>query len=102
MISDFDTDLPKSLWPYTISYACHLKNHSPMHTLKGTTPFEKFFGKKPDLSSVRIFSCNMWVLNQDAKGKLDPCSHKFKFIGLSDETCTCWYYKPGNGKVAKS
>src|SRR5260370_2634238 len=44
----------------------------------------------------------MWVLNQDHKGKLDPRSHKYKFIGLSDETHACWYYKPANGEVAKS
>src|SRR5260370_27607394 len=43
----------------------------------------------------------MWVLNQDHKGKLDPRSHKYKFIGLSDETHACWYYKPTNGEVAK-
>src|SRR5260370_5210293 len=44
----------------------------------------------------------MWVLNQDHKGKLNPQSHKYKFIGLSDETRACWYYKPANGEVAKS
>ena len=44
----------------------------------------------------------MWVLNQGHKGKLDPCSHKYKFIGLSDETRASWYYKPENGEVAKS
>ncbi len=44
----------------------------------------------------------MWVLNQDHKGKLDPRSHKYKFLGLSDETRACWYYKPKNGEVTKS
>ena len=43
----------------------------------------------------------MWVLNQDHKGKLNPHSHKYKFLGLSDETHACWYYKPDNGEVAK-
>src|SRR6266850_4470763 len=98
----FDTELPKSLWPYAVAYTCHLKNRSSTHTLNGKTPFELFYNKKPDISSVRIFGCDMWVLNQDHKGKLDPQSHKYKFIGLSDETCTCWYYKPANGEVAKS
>ncbi len=97
----FDTELPKSLWPYAVAYACHLKNRSPTRTLNGKTPFELFYNRKPDISSVRIFGCDMWVLNQDHKGKLDPQSHKYKFIGLSDETHACWYYKPANGKVAK-
>ena len=44
----------------------------------------------------------MWVLNQGHKGKLDPHSHKYKFIGLSDKTRACWYYKLENGEVAKS
>src|SRR6266850_7071014 len=43
----------------------------------------------------------MWVLNQGYKGKLNPRSHKYKFIGLLDETRACWYYKPANGEVAK-
>ncbi len=98
----FDTDLPKSLWPYAISYSCHLKNCSLTHALKGSTPFEKFYGKKPDISSIRTFGCDIWVLNQGAKGKLDPRSNKYIFIGLSDDTHAYWYYKPRNGKVAKS
>src|SRR5260370_14929688 len=43
----------------------------------------------------------MWVLNQGHKGKLDPCSHKYKFIGLMDKTHASWYYKPENGEVGK-
>src|SRR6266436_2110689 len=76
----FDTELPKSLWPYVVAYACHLKNHSSTHALKGKTPFEMFYNKKPDISSVQIFGCDMWVLNQDHKGKLNPCSHKYKLL----------------------
>src|SRR5260370_3291971 len=98
----FDTELLKSLWPYVVAYICHLKNQSLTHALNGKTPFELFYNKKPNISSVQIFSCDMWVLNQDHKGKLNPRSHKCKFIGLLDETCACWYYKPANGKVAKS
>src|SRR5258708_29494458 len=98
----FDTELPKSLWPYVVAYACHLKNRSPTCALKEKTPVKMFYNKKPDISSVRIFGCDMWVLNQDHKGKLNPCSHKYKFLGLLDETCACWYYKPKNGEVVKS
>src|SRR5260370_39035200 len=43
----------------------------------------------------------MWVLNQGHKGKLDPHSHKYKFIGLTDKTHASWYYKPENGEVSK-
>ena len=98
----FDTNLPRSLWPHTISYSCHIKNQSLTHALKGSTPFEKFYGKKPDLSSIRTFGCDVWVLNQGTKGKLDPRSNKYVFIGLSDDTRAYWYYKPRNGEVAKS
>src|SRR5260370_38468877 len=98
----FNTDLPKSLWPHAISYSCHIKNHSLTHTLKGSTPFEKLYRKKPDLSSIRTFGCDVWVLNQGAKGKLNPRSNKYIFIGLSDDTHTYWYYRPGNSEVAKS
>src|SRR5260370_4273618 len=98
----FNTDLPKSLWPHAISYSCHIKNHSLTHALKGSSPFEQFYGKKPDLSSIQNFGCDVWVLNQGAKGKLNPRSNKYIFIGLSDDTRTYWYYKPGNGEVAKS
>ena len=73
----FDTDLPKSLWPHAVSYACYLKNQTLTHALKGITPFEEFYGKKPDLSSVQIFGCDIWVLIQDPKGKLDPRSNKY-------------------------
>ncbi len=73
-----------------------------MCALDGKTPHEMFFNSRPNISSIHIFGSDVWVLDQDQKGKLDPCSNKYKFIGLTDNTCAIFYYKPENGVIAKS
>jgi hypothetical protein len=82
----FDSKLPKTLWPYSVAYACYLKNRSPTCALDGKTPHEMFFNSRPNISSIHIFGLDVWVLDQDQKGKLDSRSNKYKFIGLTDNT----------------
>ena len=98
----FDSELPKSLWPYAVSYSIFLKNRSPTRALVNRTPYEAFFNKKPDVATIHPFGCDVWVLDQSGtKGKLDPKSNKYKFIGITEETRAFWYYK-SNGEIAKS
>jgi len=50
------------------------------------TPKEKFTGKKPDVSHLRVFGCIAYVHVPDEKrSKLDPKVEKCIFIGYSSE-----------------
>jgi hypothetical protein len=50
----FDARLPKSFWAECVSTANLSRNVIPSRVVK-CTPYELFFGKKPDVSMLRVF-----------------------------------------------
>ena len=67
------------------------------------TPHEKFFGRKPYLSHIRIFGAIAYVHNPDKKQqKLDPKSEKCILIGYSLEQKGYKCYNPSTLKVRVS
>ena len=50
-----EKNLPKSYWLKAANTTAYLMNRCTTSTLHDVTPHEKFFGKKPDLSHIRIF-----------------------------------------------
>jgi len=59
-------------------------NRTPTTTIHGMTPEEKFTGKKPNVSHLRVFGCIAYVNILDEKrSKLDPKAEKCIFIGYS-------------------
>ena len=55
--------LPLSLWAEAISCAIYTKNQSPTASIKGRTPYEVFWGRKPNISNLRVFSSQCYVHN---------------------------------------
>lgn len=51
-------------------------------------PYEKWYGRKADLSHFRVFSCMAYAYIPDAKrkGKLSKKVKKLRFIGYSLQT----------------
>ena len=50
------SDLPQYLWVEAFSTVVYLRNHSPMR-VKGKTPFEALFSRKPNVEHIRVFGC---------------------------------------------
>ncbi|QRV85201.1 Retrovirus-related Pol polyprotein from transposon TNT 1-94 [Ceratobasidium sp. AG-Ba] len=101
-----ESGAPKSLWSEAIAYACYLKNRVPTQ-VNGKfwrTPFEAFWGKKPDVSVLRPWGATCYVLNQgDNISKLDPKTTTGIFTGISDTQGKSWrYYKPGANRILHS
>ncbi len=58
-------------------------NWIPTTIVHGMTPKEKFTGKKPNVSHLRVFGCIAYVHVLDKKkSKLDPKTNKCIFIGF--------------------
>ena len=57
-------DLPEFLWEPAVTHAAYLCNCSAMHAIKDKTPYELWYGKKPDVSHLCKFSAPIWVLLQ--------------------------------------
>src|SRR6202789_1523636 len=67
------------------------------------TPYEAFWGKKPDLALLEEFGRPCWVLRQDGKqSKLDPKSRQFLFTGINNSTKGYRYYNPATRQIQTS
>ena len=55
-----------------VATAAYLRNRVPTRSLKSTTPYEKWYERKPNLSHVRMFSCMCYayIPEVNKKGKL--------------------------------
>jgi hypothetical protein len=76
-----ECDLSTILWPEAILHACYLRNRSP--SLRSSTPFEAFFGEKPDVSHLRVFGCVAYAL-RDKRTELESKVDKGRFVGFSE------------------
>ena len=77
--------LSKIFWAEAISVASYARNRLPATALKEReTPYERWYGRKPDVSHFRIFGCMAYVHLPDcARRQLDTMSKKMRFVGYS-------------------
>ena len=68
-----DQDLPMHLWAEATRTSVYVQNCTPHGVLKNKTPEEVLFGKKPEVSHIRIFSCPVYMhIPKEKRTKLDP------------------------------
>jgi transposase InsO family protein len=81
-----DSKLPKSLWAEAVTTANYLRNRSPVST-RLQTPWELFFGSRPDVSNLRSFGARAYTLvPKELRRKLDSHSEPGRFIGYQPHT----------------
>lgn len=56
-----EVKLPRSYWAYALALAVRILNATPSSALKGKTPYEAFYGTKPNLSMLCMFGCLAYV-----------------------------------------
>src|SRR5215216_4554859 len=91
------TDLPLSFWGYALEIAAFTLNRAPTKYVE-ITPYELWFGNKPNLSFLKVWGCDTYVkrLHPD---KLEPKSEKCVFIGYPKETIGYTFYHRSEGKI---
>ena len=68
-----DQDLPMHLWEKTVRTAVYVQNHTAHRVLENKTHEEVFFGKKPEVSHLKIFGCPVYIhIPKEKRTKLDP------------------------------
>lgn len=72
--------------------ATYLINRSPTEALKDKTPAELWFGARPNLSKIRTFGCQAYLLipKQLNPGKLDPRSKDGIMLGYAPNGYRLW------------
>jgi Reverse transcriptase (RNA-dependent DNA polymerase)/gag-polypeptide of LTR copia-type/Integrase core domain/GAG-pre-integrase domain len=93
--------LPEFLWEYAVSHASYLRNRVSTKRIKGQTPYERWFKKKPNVSHLREFGAPVWVLLQGQKvpRKMETKSRRRTFVGYDDGSKSIKYYNAETRKV---
>ncbi|WJX29428.1 hypothetical protein P8452_18069 [Trifolium repens] len=90
-------DLPNSFWGHALLTAAYTLNCVPSKKVD-KTPYEIWSGKRPHMSYMKIWGCEVYVKRQ-LSTKLEPRSDKCLFVGYPKETKGYYFYNPTEGKV---
>lgn len=82
-----DANLPKIYWAEAVSTAAYILNRSPSRVLNDMTPEEKWSGRKPNISHMKIFGCKAMVhIPKQQRQKWDVKSTEMIFVGYCQNT----------------
>ena len=76
--------LSNIFWAEAISVASYVRNRLPTTDLKeGETPYEWWYGGKPDVSHFRVFGCMAYAHMPDCERRKLDTNSKMRFVGYS-------------------
>lgn len=97
-----DAGMEKCYWPEAVNTAAYLQNVLPT-TAVDRTPFELWFGKKPDLSILRVFGCKAEVhVPKEKRTKLSNKSKSLIFVGYSQKHKAYRFLNPETNEITVS
>ena len=73
--------LPLELWGKAVSTCVYVLNRSSTKGVKGQTPYEKWNGRKPNVSHLKIFGSVVYVKTTRRLSKLEDRSKCMMFMG---------------------
>jgi len=96
--------LPECWWGLAMRAATYVKNRTLTEgQVDGKTPFEAFWGIKPDVSHLRTFGCRAITLNTDPKRKkFHQRGLEGIFVGYGEEKKSFLIYLPDKDKIVHS
>ena len=91
----------KALWAEAIATSNYLRNRSPSTSIDNNIPFERLFGKRPDVSNLRIFGCDAYVHipSTTKKKKLSNRTEKGVMVGYAVNSKGYRIYYPRSKRV---
>ncbi|KAJ9558789.1 hypothetical protein OSB04_013403 [Centaurea solstitialis] len=82
---------------HALETAAHILNRAPTKSVE-KTPYELWKGKKPNISFLKIWGCEVYVKRPTSE-KLKPKSDKCFFVGYPKTTVGYYFYNPEENKV---
>lgn len=80
----WDADLEIKYWGEAVSTATYIQNRLPTQSI-GMSPFERWYGKKPNYEHFKIFGCEAWVqVPAEKRKKMELKARKLVFVGYSN------------------
>lgn len=94
--------MPTFLWAEAVNTATYILNRVPCSQTKGTTPYELWIGKKPDLSHLRVFGSEAFAhVPKQLRDKLDAKAKKMLLVGYKGDSAGYRLYDPGAKRVSE-
>ena len=80
-----EAGLSKAYWAECLASLVHVLDRCPTAAVHGSTPFERWFGKKPDVGHLRVWGCLAYVhIQRDKRSKFASHMEKCIFIGYPE------------------
>ena len=96
----YSSNLPNILWAEAISTAAYTMNRVTNREETSVTPHEMWFGKKPDISHMRVFGCRSYGKTPDSlRTKLAPQAEKYIFVGYTNTDKNYRLWEEGTTQV---
>jgi hypothetical protein len=94
--------LPAKFWSAALVHSAYLHNRL-VHTKTGKTPFDGYFGEKPDISSLKLFGSRVCVWHTGARqAKLNRHDFTGIFLGYTASDQNILYLDLESGLVKHS
>ena len=95
--------MPARFWGKVVTTVVFILNHVPTKALKGKTPFEAWYGRKPSVSFLWTFDYIGHVRKtKPVLTNLEDRSTPMVFLGYAKGTKAYRLYHPHGGKVLVS
>jgi hypothetical protein len=95
--------MPAEFWGEAVSTSVFILNRAPTKSLKGMMPFETWFGRKPDVSFLKMFGRIGHVKKTKLNlAKLEDRSTPMVLLGYEEGNKAYRLYDPRGGKVVVS
>jgi hypothetical protein len=98
----YGSSLPAKFWSAALLHSVYLHNRL-VHSETKVTPFERYFGMKPDLAHLKVFGLRVCVKRSgDRSGKLDCNDFTGIFLGFTATDHNILYLDLESGLVKRS
>ena len=96
--------LPEFLWEPAVAHAAYVRNMSYTRVLPRATPYQVWFGRKPNASNLREFGAPVWVLlqGQNIQRKMLPKSQRRLYVGYDEDSHSVKYYNAATRNILLS
>lgn len=92
----------KELWAEAVNCATYVLNRIAGSTVT-TTPYETWYGKKPNIEHLRVFGSSAFVhIPKEDRQKLDAKSERCLFVGYSEGQKAWRFWNPVTRKIKVS
>jgi hypothetical protein len=97
-----DSGLPEELWAEAVVTANYVRNRTPV-SAHGKTPWEMFYGKKPQVGHLRVFGSPVFMhVPKELRHKLQPVSEKGWFCGYEPDAKAYRILRERDGRIIVS